>query len=272
MRSPQLCRAHARALTTLVVGVTMFAARPAVSGSQQPARDTLHAALIGRVTDSTGLGLTGADIRVLGSESLRTTSVDSGAFQMGDLPIGVVVFSVRRLGYTSATFTAYLRGGKTHRARFVLSTAAVPLPVVAVTDTAASSHWLDVFQDRRAHQRGVFITRAAIEKSHGRSATDLVRNVAGLSVIGNGAAIGQQVVATRGAGARSCVPTLYVHDAPYSGALDDFPIDDVEAMEIYVGISEIPPELNRTQRTFDARGRGVIGTPCAVIVVWTRKP
>lgn len=272
MQSLRLWRRSSCALTVLLVGASAVAGGPRVSDAQQPWRDSLHAALIGRVTDSTGLGLTGADIRVLGSESLRATSGDSGAFQLVDLPIGVVVFSVRRLGYTAATFTANLRGGKTHRARFVLSTSPVPLPVVTVTDTANRSHWLDEFETRRNGERGRFITRQDIERSSARTATDLVRNVAGLRVTGNGSAIGQRVTTTRGAGARACVPQLYVHDTPYSGTLDDFGVEDIEAMEIYVGISEVPPELNRTMRTVDARGRSTIGAPCAVIVVWTRDP
>ena len=39
------------------------------------------------------------------------------------------------------------------------------------------------------------------------------------------------------------------------------PADDIEALEIYVGISEIPAEL-------DKNGKGI----CGVIVVWTRDP
>jgi hypothetical protein len=66
---------------------------------------------------------------------------------------------------------------------------------------------------------------------------------------------------TRGNGGRACIPTMYVHNMPYSGVLDDFSADDIEALEVYVGISEIPPEL-------DKNGRGI----CGVIVVWTRDP
>ena len=66
---------------------------------------------------------------------------------------------------------------------------------------------------------------------------------------------------TRGAGARTCVPTMFVHGMPYSGMLDDFVADDIEALEVYVGISEIPPEL-------DKNGKGI----CGAIVVWTRDP
>jgi len=54
---------------------------------------------------------------------------------------------------------------------------------------------------------------------------------------------------------------MFVHGMPYSGMLDDFVADDIEALEVYVGVSEITPE-------FDKIGRGV----CGVIVVWTRDP
>ena len=35
---------------------------------------------------------------------------------------------------------------------------------------------------------------------------------------------------------------MFVHGTPYSGVLDDFSADDIEALEVYVGVSEIPPE------------------------------
>ena len=34
---------------------------------------------------------------------------------------------------------------------------------------------------------------------------------------------------------------MFVHGLPYSGNFDDFIADDIEALEVYVGISEIPP-------------------------------
>ena len=54
---------------------------------------------------------------------------------------------------------------------------------------------------------------------------------------------------------------MFLHGMPYSGVLDDFIAEDIEALEVYVGVSEIPPE-------FDKNGKGV----CGVIVVWTRDP
>ena len=60
---------------------------------------------------------------------------------------------------------------------------------------------------------------------------------------------------------RACPPTMYLHGLPYGGTMDDFIADDIEAVEVYVGISEVPPE-------YDSNDRGI----CGVIVVWTRDP
>jgi hypothetical protein len=54
---------------------------------------------------------------------------------------------------------------------------------------------------------------------------------------------------------------MFYHNTPYSGDLDDFTAEDIEALEVYVGVSEIPPEL-------DKGGKGI----CGAIVVWTRDP
>jgi hypothetical protein len=240
------------------------------AGAQDPARDSVPAVLVGRVTDSAGVGLTGAEVSVLKQDSLRTVTGDSGTFRMTGLPAGTIVFSVRRIGYESATFTAVLHGGRTHRATFSLTATAQRLPLVSVSDTVVSSHWLDAFDARRAREHGTFITRKDIEKRNARNGTDLVRNVPGVRVEPMGSTPNSAVSMTRGAGAQRCTPQLYVHGVAYSGTLDDFTADDIEAMEIYVGISEIPPELSRTVRATATRG-GIAG-PCAVIVIWTRDP
>ncbi len=54
---------------------------------------------------------------------------------------------------------------------------------------------------------------------------------------------------------------MFVHNMAYSGTLDDFSAEDIEAVEVYVGTSEVPAEL-------DKNGKGV----CGAIVVWTRDP
>jgi len=239
-----------------------------VVSAQQPS-DTLHkdavplapAILIGRVTDSAGVGLLGAEITLFHSDRVHTITSDSGDFRITGLEPGTLVFNVRRIGFEAASFTAVLKPGKTHRAMFRLTASALPLPTVAVSDTATHTHWLDQFDRRRSSARGTFITRAEIDKKSARTGTDIVRSVPGIRLMSMRGGAGSQVVMTRGNGARPCYPTMFVHGLPYSGILDDFAADDIEALEIYVGISEIPTEL-------DKNGRGM----CGAIVVWTRDP
>ncbi|HEY9229173.1 MAG TPA: carboxypeptidase regulatory-like domain-containing protein [Gemmatimonadaceae bacterium] len=243
---------------------TLFIALAGALGAQQPdsaRRDSLPAVLVGRVTDSTGVGLAGAEITLHKSEKISAVTGDSGDFRLAGLPAGTSVFNVRRLGFQPASFTAVLKGGKTHRATMKLTANALALPSVAVSDTMNKTHWLDQFERRRSTSRGTFLTRADIVKRSARVGSDIVRTVPGIRVVpGRGSNL-NQVTMTRGAGGRPCFPTMYVHGMPYSGVIDDFTADDIEALEIYVGISEIPPEL-------DKNGRGV----CGVIVVWTRDP
>jgi hypothetical protein len=237
--------------------------------TQQQQADTVHrdtvplapAALIGRVTDSVGVGLVGAEITLFHSDRVHTITSDSGDFRITGLEPGTLVFNVRRIGFEAASFTAVLKPGKTHRANFQLTATALALPTVAISDTVTHTHWLDQFDRRRSSARGTFITRADIDKRSARTGTDLVRSVPGIRLMALRGGAGSQVVMTRGSGGRPCYPSMFVHGLPYSGMLDDFAADDIEALEIYVGISEIPTEL-------DKNGRGI----CGAIVVWTRDP
>jgi hypothetical protein len=201
--------------------------------------------------------LSRAEIWLVAIATLRTVTNDSGEFEMAGLPSGAVTFAVRRLGYESATFAAVLKPGKTHRATFPLTPSALQLAGVRVQDTTSS--WLSVFEAHRSVHRGSFVTRKQFEKLNLRIASDILRLVPGVQVLPT--RTGTQIVTNRGAGARRCVPQLYVHTTPYSGNFDDFTPDDIEALEVYVGISELPPDLN-------TMGRPI----CAAIVIWTREP
>jgi hypothetical protein len=190
---------------------------------------------------------------------LKLVTDDSGSFDMRGIPPGITVFSVRRLGYEAATFTAMLKEGKAHRVTFVLTEVATSLAGVKVEEKVAPSSWLSLFEKHRSNNRGTFFTRKDIERRQARTASDILRVVAGVSVANT--RMGPQLVMTRGAGARRCFPQLYVHTTPYSGMIDDFSADDVEAIEVYNGISEVPPDLN-------TMGRPI----CAAVVIWTREP
>jgi len=224
-------------------------------GTPSPAPVT--AKLIGTVTDTSGVPLARAEVWLITDNTLRTITNDSGHFELPGLPAGAVTLGVRRLGFESATFSAVLKAGKTHRAKFPLTPSAQSLAEVKVQDTAST--WLSLFDEHRSTNRGTFLTRKDFEKQNLRIATDILRRVPGVQVVPT--RTGTAVVMSRGAGARRCNPQLYVHQTPYSGNFDDFTPDDIEALEVYVGIAEIPPELN-------TMGRPI----CAAIVIWTREP
>lgn len=225
-------------------------------------RDSLPSTLIGRVVDNSGAGVQGAEITTAKSDRIHAVSGDSGDFRITGIPSGTIVFNVRRIGFEPATFTAVLKPGRTHRANFSLSASAQVLPKVSIADTAVKTHWLDVFNSRKAGARGTFITRDQIVKYSPRSGADILRHVPGVRIdMAGRTGMQNRIVMTRGNGARSCIPNMFVHGVPYSGTMDDFSPDDVEAVEVYVGISELPPEL-------DKNGKGI----CGAIVVWTRDP
>lgn len=263
-----LASRHVPVLTLLVIALlalpatqrTMLRAQ-APDSARVDSTPVAPVTLVGKVVDSAGVGLSGAEITLLRSDKVHVITGDNGEFRINGLPPGTVVFSVRRIGFEPATFTAVLKAGRIQRASFPLTVSAHELPAVAVSDTAVETHWLDQFDRRRNGARGTFITRADIVKKGARTGVDVLRTIPGVRIapIRNG--LMNQVIMTRGNGARGCVPTMFVHGLPYSGTMDDFTADDIEALEVYVGISEIPPEL-------DKNGRGI----CAAIVVWTRDP
>lgn len=235
-------------------------AAPVQQAKDTVARDSTPAILVGRVVDSSGAGLTGAEILLLKSDRPRAISGDSGEFRLTGLPPGTVVFNVRRIGYEAATFTAVLKPGKTHRTNFPMTATALALPTVAVSDTQTNSHWLDQFNARRFNGHGTFITRKDIVKRGARTGIDVIRGVPGIRILPSRNGMTNRVTMTRTTN-RACPPTMYLHGLPYSGTMDDFTADELEALEIYVGVSEIPPEYDRNER-------GI----CGVIVVWTRDP
>jgi hypothetical protein len=209
----------------------------------------------GIVVDSAGAPLGGAEVRAVGTAVVVVTS-DSGVFRV-ELPAGPMVFAVRRLGYEPSTFRATLLPGRTNGVTLVLAGTAHALPGVVVAEQRQQA-WLRTFNERSATQQGTFITRGEIEKSRARLTTDLLRRrVPGAQVV---MTRGGSRVYLRGNTARRCPPQLFVHSTPYSGDVDDFTPEVLEAIEVYSGSAEIPPELNI--------GRAM----CGAIVIWTRDP
>ncbi len=225
-----------------------------VSAAQQPPRVTT---LTGIVVDSVGAPLALASVSVLPERGLRAVTDDSGRFAIDSVPVGRERLFVRRLGYAPGTFIVVLREGAPHPLRLTLGASAFVLEPVTVADSAPDA-WMRVFEERRLTGRGYFFTRPDIEKA--QSTSDLLRRVPGVR-IANGR-WGPVVLFQRGGrGGAACTPQVFVHMIAYSGSVTDFSPDDIEAMEVYTGISEVPVQL-----------QSAVAHSCGAIVLWMRDP
>ena len=192
-----------------------------------------------------------AQVVVMPSMKPQATTDDSGAFHLDGIPVGPVQFSVRRLGFEAATFTAQVRAGRVQRVTFPLTAAVTHLAAVDVNDTV-SHPWLRLFDERRSHGLGKFFTRADIDKYGSQAISDVLRQVPGVLV--KETEKGIQVLFSRGgiingtSGVGACPPQVYLHNMKYSGPITDFYPVDIEAMEVYVGMGEVPIELRARWR------------------------
>jgi hypothetical protein len=142
------------------------------------------------------------------------------------------------------------------------------LSTVSVTASAPSrAPGLEV---RRAIGRGHLIDRREIDRVKPRTTTDMLRRVPGLTVETRGA---QVRIRSRRAG--DCEMLLFLDGMPiYNEAvagsrgsrgsmpvvsvIDRIPPDMLEAVEVYLGPSQTPPQYTR------------VGQNCGTILLWTR--
>jgi hypothetical protein len=145
---------------------------------------------------------------------------------------------------------------------------ATKLNTVAVTAAAPSR--APGLEARRTIGRGHLIDRREIDRAKPRSTTELLRRVPGLRVEAQGS---QVRVRSRRAG--DCEMLLYLDGMPIYNELapgtrrsrgptavvsviDRIPPDMLEAVEVYLGPSETPPQYSRG------------GANCGAILIWTR--
>lgn len=243
-------------MATLVLAQLALAA--AVCLGQSPAA-AATATLRGTVVDSAGTPIAGATVSVLPARTLHAVSDDSGRFRVDHVPVGTVKLAVRRLGYEPDTATVELRQGVMEPVRLEMTPTAFLLEAMTITDSVPDN-WLATFNRRRSSGNGYFLTRGDIEHLRPRTTADLLRHVPGLRI--ERGTWGTRVLFMRGGvGAQPCTPQLFVHGMTYEGYVDDFAPDDIEAMEVYIGISTVPVELQ------SARAH-----TCGAIVLWMREP
>lgn len=215
--------------------------------------------LIGTVRDSGGVPVPSAQIS---SSGIRTMTDTGGRFVLPGLPFGSIAVNIRRLGFEPRDTSLTLVDGRENSLFIVLI--GIPHELAGVTTEAETRarRWLAEFHRRRQGNVGTFFDRAQIEERHVQRISDLMRRLPGvrISIDRNGR---QQLRMGRSSGGRDCPPDFWIDGVRATGLnVDDVPLQDVEALEIYKGPSAIPPELNSR-----------FGNPgCGAVVIWTRVP
>lgn len=226
-------------------------------------------ALAGQVLAEDGTPLAQARIRIVGTGAI-VLSGDDGRFHIAAQRAGDQVLEVRRLGYVAFVSWVKIVAGQTLTVQVTLQMAPVPLKALEVKGEPELLPAMQGFERRRSHGNGHFFNRAEIARMQPRVFTDVLRRVPGVQLqAASGAFGGNDMVSmsrTIGVmGARRCPVLFYVNGMPLQ-VTGDVSIDqyvspeDVVAIEVYSGSSQIPPEFQSN----------LLNSRCGVIVIWTR--
>jgi hypothetical protein len=226
--------------------------------------------VLGTVTSTdSGFPLASARVTIIGVKSTAVTATD-GTFEIVQVPAGMRVLQVRLGGYTSVMMAVAVGPRDTTRVNVALALAAVSLaPIEVAAKPDARLPAMRGFEERRARAQGHFLTRDEIRAMQARRFTDLLRRIPGVQMqpVSGPYEQGEAVRMSRTigvTGARPCPVLYYMNGTPFP-VTGDIPIDhyiapdEVAAIEVYNGMSQIPSEFNSASH--NAR--------CGVIVIWT---
>lgn len=227
-------------------------------GEEEDAARDSTATLTGKVVSA----MTGGplqDVRVVLKRSGLGAFTDSaGDFTIKDAPPGRDTVQVSLIGFAEEQVSMSLRPGHVTRVTLMLSKTVLRVEDITVeVKRREEIGKLSGFWERERKGLGAFLTPEEIEKKNPQYPSALLRGVPGVQV--GAYRFGRaQVRITR---ARTDCPPIYYVDGTISRSfhLDDMNRDDILAMEIYRGSSEVPARF-RFQ-----------GGNCGVIVVWTRE-
>lgn len=228
-----------------------------------------NGALTGQVLADSATPLAQARIRVIGATTVAVSGAD-GRFSFGEIPPGNQMLEIKRLGYVAFTRWVKIVPGDTLNLRVTLDLVPVALKPVEVKGEAVLWPAMEGFEERRARAGGHFFNRTEIAQMQPRLFTDVLRRVPGVRIQPSTGAFGgnEMVQMTRTVGVsglRPCPVLFYLNGMPMQVA-GDMSInqyvtpEDVIAIEVYSGSSQIPPEFLSN----------LLNSRCGVVVIWTR--
>jgi len=235
----------------LVISLVTLATMPLVS--QTPAVASLH----GSIRDQSGVAVGFALITVAG---VRGVADSAGRFSLTNLPPGATDVLVRHLGFSPQRISLTLLEGHADTLTVVLTE--IPFELAGITTEAATFGRMAEFNRHRVNGQGIYIDRKDLEKRQTPRLSDVLRRVPGVRIVSD--RTGRSLLRMgRSSNGRDCPPEFWIDGvrAQFLG-VDDVPVSDIEALEVYRGPSGMPPEFN--SRFTNAQ--------CGAVVIWTRIP
>lgn len=246
----------ARIASTLIVAAS-FAAIP----RYVPAQDPLPAGAISiSVRDSLGRSISGAELTVEGT-TVRGVTDERGEVRFTAVRGGPATIHVRRLGFAPRNVDVIV--DQRVPAASIITLALIPqrlAPIVVKGGTNYTGRMAGFYQ-RRDLGIGHFVSREKLERDNPGQLTDVFRRLPGVQITST--RFIRNAVRFRGNG-NSCWPLVWLDGAPLPTAefdMDFLSPQSVEGIEVYSGISQVPPQF------MGSRGLG----SCGVIVVWSRE-
>lgn len=237
--------------------------------------------LQGHVVDSSGLGLPGVEV-VLTEAGRRSMTDSAGRYAIWNVPSGRFEVVFRRLGYAPvAVFRSFMGDTGTTQVDVELRLEAVVLPEVESTAKGPDAVPVKLREWARRRQfnvGGKFWDDSLLRVKEYQRLPEVLQSVSGVRIV---RAMGKRFLATGGGRAgnsprsntggrpidprlpRACYAEVYVDGIKLGFAyeppnLDDYPVNQIAAMEFYRSTSEIPVEFNSP------------GSDCGVLAIWTR--
>lgn len=230
-----------------------------------PAPAGAQSAISGIVRDdSTRQPIPGVEL-IIQALDRRAVTDSLGAFRFTRLATGVHYILVRKIGYRPVQLRAILVSDDTLEATVELNAAAVELAPIEVT-VSAIPPGMEAYAERREAGAGYFIDAKTLRQSEHRYLADIFRSVRGVSLRYAG---GNRTILVNNRD--RCPMQLYMDGIkiyePRSGAgraieppdINLFSVAQLEAIEVYRGPAETPPQLSGT------------GARCGTVVLWSRR-
>ena len=233
---------------------------PVVTASAQLVRGTI-------VDSASRRPLSGATVTAVG-EPVSTRSDDAGRFALPLHRAGMVVLTVRRLGYSAQTWSFAMTAADTADATLPIVPAVAQLDTVDVnarTSVAMSANVVDFERRRQQRSGGTFITRDQIDEEHAVTTSDLLRRVPSVDVRQKD--LRTVIVSHRGTVSARITQDLCVIPIGRDGLIlgptynvNDIPANEIYGIEVYAGPATVPVEYrNSLPNGF-----------CGLVMFWTR--